>query len=151
MDPLAFTWWHWLVIGLVLVLLELAASGGFYVIFFGVAALAIGGLRLVGAVDALWAQLLLFSVLSVGSLLLFRNPVIRWLNADKGRDDVDSVAGEIAVPLEAIAPGAVGRAEYRGAVWQARNAGGAPLPAGARCVIDRVAGLMLFIREEKLS
>jgi hypothetical protein len=106
---------------------------------------------MVGAVDALWAQLLLFSVLSVGSLLLFRNPVIRWLNADRGQDDVDSVAGEIAVPLETIAPGAVGRAEYRGAVWQARNDGGTPLPAGGRCVIDRVAGLMLLIREEKLS
>jgi inner membrane protein len=151
MDPLAFTWWHWLVIGLVLVLLELAASGGFYVIFFGVAALAIGGLRLFGMADALWVQLLLFSVLSVGSLLVFRNPVVRWLKADKGLDDVDSATGEIAVPLETIAPGAVGRAEYRGATWQARNTGGTPLPAGARCVIERVAGLMLFIREERLS
>ena len=32
-------WWHWLVLGLVLVALELAASGGFYVIFFGIAVL----------------------------------------------------------------------------------------------------------------
>jgi len=37
-------WWQWLVLGLVLVALEMAASGGFYVIFFGIAALAIGGL-----------------------------------------------------------------------------------------------------------
>ncbi len=29
-------WWHWLVLGLFLVLVELAAAGGFYVIFFGV-------------------------------------------------------------------------------------------------------------------
>ena len=38
-------WWHWLVIGLILVALEMAASGGFYVIFFGIAALAIAGLH----------------------------------------------------------------------------------------------------------
>ncbi len=41
----AMLWWHWLVIGLILVALEMAASGGFYVIFFGIAALAIAGLH----------------------------------------------------------------------------------------------------------
>ena len=35
-------WWHWLVLGLLLVLAELAASGGFYIIFFGIAALIVG-------------------------------------------------------------------------------------------------------------
>ena len=41
-------WWHWLAVGLILVALEMAASGGFYVIFFGVAAIAIGSLHLFG-------------------------------------------------------------------------------------------------------
>ncbi|MBI2221290.1 MAG: NfeD family protein [Acidobacteria bacterium] len=151
MDILNIAWWQWLVLGLVLVLLEMAASGGFYVIFFGVAALAIGALRMVGAVDALWMQLLLFSVLSVGSLVLFRNPMIRWLKLDQGKPDVDTLAGEIALPLDDIAPGAVGRAECRGTIWQARNAGDRTLPRGARCVIESVSGLMLFIREEAQS
>ena len=35
-------WWHWLVLGLLLVLAELATAGGFYVIFFGIAALTVG-------------------------------------------------------------------------------------------------------------
>ena len=39
------TWWQWLVVGLVLVALEMAAAGGFYIIFFGIAAIAIAGLR----------------------------------------------------------------------------------------------------------
>lgn len=148
MDILALAWWHWLVLGLLLVLLEMAASGGFYVIFFGVAALAIGSLRLLGLADAAWQQLLLFSVLSVGSLVLFRNPLIRWLKLDQGKPDVDSLVGEIAVPLEPIAPGEVGRAECRGTTWQARNPGTRPLAKGVRCVIESVSGLMLFIREE---
>jgi hypothetical protein len=149
MDILALAWWHWLVLGLVLVLLEMAASGGFYVIFFGVAALAIGALRMFGIADSAWQQLLLFSVLSVGSLLAFRSPIIRWLKLDAGKADVDTLAGELAVPLEDIAPGGVGRAECRGTVWQARNADSRVLGRGSRCVIDRVSGLMLFIRLEE--
>jgi membrane protein implicated in regulation of membrane protease activity len=149
MDILSLSWWHWVVVGLVLVLLEMAASGGFYVIFFGVAALAIGSLRLLGLADAAWQQLLLFSVLSVGSLVLFRSPLIRWLKLDAGKPDVDTLEGEIAMPLDDIAPGAVGRAECRGTVWQARNAGSRPLARGRRCIIDHVSGLMLVIREEE--
>ena len=56
------------------VALEMAASGGFYVIFFGVAAIAIGGSTCSTWPGPSWFQFLLFSVLSVGSLLLFRNP-----------------------------------------------------------------------------
>ena len=67
-------WWHWLVIGLILVALEMAASGGFYVIFFGIAALAIAGLHVFDAAGPVWVQLLLFSLISVGSLLFFREP-----------------------------------------------------------------------------
>jgi membrane protein implicated in regulation of membrane protease activity len=31
-------WWHWLALGLMLVALELSVAGGFYLLFFGVAA-----------------------------------------------------------------------------------------------------------------
>ena len=41
-------------VGLILVALELAASGGFYVIFFGIAALAIGALHLFELAGPLW-------------------------------------------------------------------------------------------------
>jgi membrane protein implicated in regulation of membrane protease activity len=141
-------WWQWLVLGLILVLLEMAASGGFYVIFFGVAAIVIGALRLFDAAGPLWMQLLLFSLLSVGSLLLFRRPIIRWLKLDAGKPDVDTLVGEIATPLEEIQPGAVGRAELRGTVWTARNASSVPIPRGARCSVVRVDRLMVFIEPE---
>lgn len=141
-------WWQWLALGLVLVLLEMAASGGFYVMFFGVAAIAIGALRLLDLAGPVWMQFLLFSVLSVGSLLLFRKPVIRWLKLDAGKPDVDTLVGEIATPLEEIPPGAVGRVELRGTVWTARNASTIPVSRGARCSVVRVDGLMLLIESE---
>src|SRR5262245_23195842 len=99
---MTITWWQWIALGLVLILLEMAASGGFYVIFFGVAAIAIGSLHTLGAAGPLWFQILLFSVLSVGSLALFRSPLMRWLELDKGAADVDSLAGETAIPVDDI-------------------------------------------------
>ena len=90
-------------------------------IFFGIAALTIGALHLFQIAGPVWFQFLLFSVISVASLLLFRNPLIRVLKLDGAPGDVDSMVGETAVPLEDIPPGAVGRAELRGSAWTARN------------------------------
>jgi membrane protein implicated in regulation of membrane protease activity len=141
-------WWHWLVAGLILVALEMAASGGFYVIFFGVAALAVSGLHVVGAAGPLWLQLLLFSVGSVASLVAFRSPLLRWMKLDQPAVEVDTLLGETAVPLEDIAAGAVGRAELRGSVWSARNPGSLPLVKGQRCVVVAVDRLMVSIAPE---
>ena len=141
-------WWHWLLVGLILVALELAASGGFYVIFFGVAALAIGGLHLLDLAGPVWFQLLLFSLLSLTSLMLFRGAVLRWLQVDRPGSDVDSMVGDLAVPLDDIAPGAVGRAELRGTVWSARNVSAAAVLRGQRCTVVRVDRLMIFLEPE---
>ena len=142
------TWWHWLALGLILVALEMAASGGFYVIFFGIAAIAIGGLHLFDLAGPLWLQLLLFSVLSVASLLVFRSPVLRLLGLDGPGVDVDSLVGEIAMPVDDIQPGDVGRAELRGTMWSARNSSAAPLRRGQRCKVVKVERLMIFLDAE---
>jgi inner membrane protein len=142
-------WWHWLVIGLILVALEMAASGGFYVIFFGIAALAIAGLHLIDAAGPVWVQLLLFSVISVGSLLFFRARLLTWLQLDQVGPDVDSLVGDTAVPLEDIPAGAVGRAELRGTVWSARNQDSATLARGQRCKVVEVDRLMIFLKPER--
>jgi membrane protein implicated in regulation of membrane protease activity len=141
-------WWHWLLVGLILVALELAASGGFYVIFFGLAAIAIGGLHLFDLAGPIWFQLLLFSLLSLASLLIFRGPVMRWMDLDKPGVDVDSLIGETAIPLGDIGAGQVGRAELRGTVWSARNSGDAPIVQGQRCRVVHVDRLMIFLVPE---
>jgi membrane protein implicated in regulation of membrane protease activity len=142
-------WWHWLVIGLILVALEMAASGGFYVIFFGIAALAIAGLHLIDVAGPVWVQLLLFSVISVGSLLFFRARLLTWLQVEQVGPDVDSLVGDTAVPLEDIPAGAVGRAELRGTVWSARNQDAATLARGQRCKVVEVDRLMIFLKPER--
>lgn len=141
-------WWHWLALGLVLVALELAASGGFYVIFFGIAAIAISVLKLVGAAGPAWVQVLLFSVLSVASLVLFRSPLMRWMKLDREGVDVDSLVGEHATARENIPPGGIGSVELRGTVWTARNAGSTPLVNGQRLVVVRVEQLTIHVEAE---
>ena len=142
-------WWHWLVIGLILVALEMAASGGFYVIFFGIAALAIAGLHVLDIAGPVWVQLLLFSVISVGSLLVFRSRLLKWMQLDQPGRDVDSLIGDTAVPLDDIPAGAVGRAELRGAVWSARNQDTAAILRGQRCTVVQVDRLMIFLKPER--
>ena len=141
-------WWHWLALGLILVAAELAASGGFYIIFFGVAAMVIGALVFVGAGGPIWVQLLLFSVLSVASLMLFRSPLMRWMKLDREGVDVDSLVGETAVATEAIPSGGIGRVELRGTAWTARNAGSTPLVNAQRCVVVRVDRLTVYVEAE---
>lgn len=142
------SWWHWLALGLILVALELAAAGGFYIIFFGIAAIAISSLSVLGAAGPAWVQLLLFSVLSVASLVFFRSPLMRWTKLDRDGVDVDSLVGENAVARETMAPGAIGRAELRGTVWTARNSGSVPLTSGQRCLVVRVERLTLHVEAE---
>src|SRR3982750_2478821 len=131
---MAIVWWHWLALGLILIALELAASGGFYIIFFGVAAIIVAALSFLGISGPTWVELLLFSVLSVVSLLFFRNPMLRWMKLDRGARDVDSLVGETAVVTQNIAAGEVGRVELRGTSWSARNHGSETLATGRRCV-----------------
>src|SRR4029434_5947523 len=107
-------WWHWLLLGVVLIALEMAASGGFYIIFFGVAAVIVAMLSLADVAGPLWFQLLLFSALSVASLMFFRNPIMRRLNLEGGAADIDTLAGESCSVLEAMAAGRNGRRELSG-------------------------------------
>jgi inner membrane protein len=141
-------WWHWIALGLVLAGLEMLGSNVFFFIFFGLAAFAVGLLTLLGLAGPAWVQWLLFSVFSVGMLMAFRNPLKRLRSHIEGVGIDDSLAGEVAMPLDEIAPGGVGRAELRGTVWSARNEAGVPLARGRRCVVARVDGLMLILRPE---
>ncbi|AOE49038.1 NfeD family protein [Kangiella sediminilitoris] len=65
-------YWHWLVLGLLLLILEMFAPGAI-LLWFGIAALIVGSLMLfLGEVlDPQW-QWLIFSVFSVVSILVWR-------------------------------------------------------------------------------
>ena len=142
-------WWQWAVAGLVLAALEMLTPGGFYLVFCGLGALVVGALVAVVVADALWLQWLAFSILSIAGLLFFRNPLLRWFKQRSGDGKpIDTLVGETATPTGDLMPGSIGRAELRGTTWEARNAGSRPIPAGTRCRVVRVDGLVISVEPE---
>ena len=141
------TWWYWLFLGLILAGAEMLSPGGFYLLFFGIAALIVGALAGLDVVQALWLEWLLFSVLAVASLLLFRGPLLR-MTKHSPTHRVDTMIGESAVMLDELPPGQTGKAELRGTTWSTRNAGASPLIKGQRAIVTKVDGLMLWVRSE---
>ncbi len=114
----------WFLLGLALVLAELALPG-FVIIFFGIGAWITAFCIWVGFVDQLSGQIMVFLIASLGSLALFRK---QGKNYFQGRvsgkvDDVsrlDDVQGERAVVVEDIVPNSfTGKVEFRGTLWNA--------------------------------
>jgi len=141
-------WWIWVLAGLVLLLAEVLTAGGFFVVFFGLGAILVGALKGLGWDGPGWAEWLVFTVLSVVSLALFREPLMRRFNLRGSEKPVDRLEGEAAVVTEEVAPGGYGKAELRGTSWTARSAGDATLARGQRCRVERVEGLTLWLRAE---
>ena len=141
-------WWYWVALGLLLVVLELAAPGGFYFIFFGVGALVVGLLAAFDVAGPAWAQILLFSLLSLLSLVLFRSRMLGKLQGNRRATDMDSLVGEVGTLPEELPAGGVGKVELRGAAWSAKNTSQVALKRGERCVVVRVEGLTLYVGPE---
>jgi inner membrane protein len=142
-------WWIWILGGLALLAVELMTPGGFFVIFFGVGALVTGLLAGLGLVEAGSIEWLLFSAVSIVSLLLFRKPLLEWMkNREPARAPVDSLVGETAVLTEDLPAGGVGKAELRGTSWSVRAREAAGLKRGQRARVEQVDGLTLWVRAE---
>lgn len=141
------TWSYWLFMGLILAGAEMISPGGFYLVFFGIAALIVGALAGLGIVQTAWLEWLLFSILAVVSLLLFRGPLLRIIKSTPTHA-VDTMVGESAVLLDDLLPGHTGKAELRGTTWTTRNEGGSPLAKGQRAIVIKVDGLTLWVRSE---
>ena len=137
----------WVLLGFGVMLGEVVTPGGFFFLFFGVGALVVGTIVWAGLADPAWVQWALFTVVSLVCLVPLRTRLLRWTQGGEGRP-VDTFIGEIAMPLDDLAPGQVGKAELRGTTWSARNVDVAALAAGQRCRVVAVQGLMLDLRSE---
>jgi inner membrane protein len=105
-------WWHWIVIGIVLLLLELVVPA-FAIFWFGLGAILTGLLLAALPELSLAAQLLVFSVSSVGFVLLWFLVVqprrrTRMLPADER-----SAIGQNGIAAtRALMPGELGRVVF---------------------------------------
>ena len=110
----------WFLIGLGLILAELAVPG-IILIFFGIAAWIVAILDWCG-VESFSVQLWVFGLTSLALVLFVRRFVKDWFlgsqRTAKGSVDEEFV-GKIVNVIEAIEPGDFGKVELKGAHWKA--------------------------------
>src|SRR3982751_5145496 len=123
MEPITLTWWTWLIVGIVLMLAELLLPSGFFLFFFGVGSAVVGPLSAIGLLSFFVAQGLSFIVVSLLCVVAMRKPLLAKFHYRNKTHSVDSLVGQTAIALEAIAPQAIGKVELRGTAWSALNTG----------------------------
>jgi inner membrane protein len=139
------TWWMWMVAGFIMLATETLIPG-FFLLFFGIGAVFMGFFQLLIPGVPLWIELLIFLAVSTAWLAMFRGRLVAFIEKRNPPKKVDSIEGETAIVSEDIAPGQVGKAELRGASWNARNLGTAAVLKGQRCQVEKMDGLTLHIR-----
>lgn len=140
-------WWTWVVVGAALLAAEVVLPTDFFIVFFGAAALVVGLLGLVGPDLAVWAQWLLFAVLSLTSLAVLRPRLRRALHRTQTIGHTELVGEIVTVAAEIPAQGR-GEGQLRGTVWMVHNDGTQPILAGESCRVTSVDGLTLHVRKQ---
>ena len=139
-------WWGWLITGILLMGVEMAAlDAAFYLIFIGAAAICVGILGLMGLALPVWGQWLLFAVLAVASMVLFRKKLYnRFRGGLPGFEN--TLVGAVVAVREEVLQGGHTRVRLRGTQWTAVNIGPAPIAAGAGARVVAVEGVDLKIQ-----
>ena len=137
----------WMILGLVLLVGEMLMPGSFFLLFFGLGAIVVGALASLDLGEPSWARWLMFSVLSIGMLITLRKR-FTFMHGAKGTiaADTDQLAGEIVLIKSEIAPHGLGRVEFRGTTWNAKNVTAQPLHVKQKCVVELVEGLTLNVK-----
>lgn len=134
-------WWHWIVLGLVLAMAELAVPA-FFIVWFGLGALGVGVLLLLAPELSLAAQLLAWAGIS-GVLVVLWFKYLKPRTMTSVGTSAAAVAGEVGILVSDLNP------EHRGLVrfqkpllgaeqWECYAE--APLKAGQRVRVIVVEG-----------
>jgi hypothetical protein len=140
-------WWGWFVLAAALLSVELfVIDAQFYLVFLGVSAALVGLLDLADGTMVAWQQWLAFAVLSLVTMVAFRDRVYQLVRKRTGHVEQRLTLGDHVVIPVRLEPGQSCRAEYRGSSWTARNVDQRAIDAGKEAVISHVEGLTLHVR-----
>lgn len=138
-------WWGWMILGVALLGVELLiVDAQFFIVFLGLAAIAVGLATLFGLGGPEWLQWLVFGILALVFMFGFRGRVYQKLRGNLPGFD-DSLVGQTLQLEKTLAAGAEGRVAFRGTTWRVVNAGRAEIPSGTRVRILSADGLILKI------
>ena len=147
---MAYAWIVWLVLAAIFIGIE-ALTPGFFLLWFGVGALAAALLALLG-IGGAGAQIIVFLVVSVLLLVASRNVIDRFFHRTQSENQlksgVETLVGQTATVVEASV-GALnqGAVKVFGSVWTAfPTEGESPLEEGESVAVDRIDGNTLYVR-----
>ncbi|MGB9578123.1 MAG: NfeD family protein [Halothiobacillaceae bacterium] len=136
--------WHWLVLGLALMILEILTPSTFF-LWMGIAAMSVGGLLWLMPGMGLEVQLILFAALSIFATVLGRRYIKRHpIKTDHPTLNVRGAqnVGRILTLNTPIVNG-VGRVHMDDTLWRVF---GPDLPAGTRVEVIGVEGTALRVQ-----
>lgn len=140
-DQLEF--WHWWMLALSLLILELA-TGTFYLLWVAFAAAVVGGVML--AVTPSWEiQIGLFAVLSIVSMMLWHRfrPALKPSDQPSLNRRGDSYVGRVFT-LETPIVNGIGKLHVDDSQWRIS---GDDVPAGAKVKVVRADGATLHVEK----
>ena len=140
-------YWHWFVLALVLIIVEALAPGATF-LWFGIAAAVVGVLLLIIPTMTWQVQLVLFSILSVVSVLAWRTyakrhppPEDRYSTLNKRGEDL---VGRVFTLEEGIVNN-YGKIRVDDTMWKIR---GEDVGAGTRIRVIDVDGTVLVVEAD---
>lgn len=142
-----YAFYFWIGAALLLFILELCITSGFYLLCFSVGAVvaAVFALTGMGAV----ADILVFVAFSVLAFLFLRPVVMKKMDErsrHRPKTNVQALIGRKAVVVEAIPDSGIGRVKIDGDVWQAHTEDYSPLPVGATAQVLSIDSIVLTVK-----
>lgn len=131
----------WAVLGLVLIISEIV-TGTFFLLFFGVSALVVALLRVI-FLDHTAIEVILFSVIGIACVLVFRSKIVDSLAKEDKSKSLDTNA--IIRLSNDLASGGENKIEYRGTLWTAVNTTNYDFKKGEEVLIKSIEGIKLYI------
>jgi membrane protein implicated in regulation of membrane protease activity len=109
---MTFEWWHWIIGGIALILLELLVPS-FFTLWFGLGALFVGLLLLIAPGFPLAGQILLWAIASVAMTVLWFRVFSRIRNKTRIGTAEGDVIGEIGLLVADTAPFKRGKVRFQ--------------------------------------
>ena len=134
--------WNWFILGVVLFTLETVVPGVHF-LWFGVAAIAVGGLALLTGISWPW-QLVAFGALAVATVFLVRKfvrPDVTHSDQPDLNERAMQYLGRSLVVEQSIQNGR-GKVRVGDTLWSAE---GPDAPAGARVKVTGARGIVLLV------
>lgn len=120
-------------------------SLGLTTIWFGIGAVGAAIVAWIGY--GIWVQILMFTLLSLISMAVFRPIAMKYLNKEKEKTNIDGVVGKTVVVTKEINNElATGEVQLNGMSWTARSESGRVIPEEERVTVVSVEGVKLIVK-----